>query len=50
MYTIAQWYFNFLQKQVMKSYIVTKIIIYIIRYDSKVMRRDSNLSQKIDEI
>ena len=48
MYTMAQWYFNFLQKHAMKSYVVTKIIIWIIRYDLKVMGRliDRNLSQK----
>ena len=48
MYTMAQWYFNCLQKHAMKYYVVTKIIIWIIRYDLKVMGRliDRNLTQK----
>ena len=41
MYTTAQWYFNFLQ-HAMKSYVFIKIIICIIRYDSKVMGRFHN--------
>ena len=38
MYTMAQWYLNFLQKHVMKSNVVPKIIFCIIRYDFKDYR------------
>ena len=41
MYTMAQWYFNFLQKHIVKSYVVTKMIICIIRYDLKETVKES---------